>query len=98
MKSFSSVLVFLLFSHILQAQQFSGYPPSVKWKQINTDTARIIFLPGAEQEANRIATLVHKEAADTSFDLGKKLRKVNIVLHSKTTLANGYVALAPFRS
>jgi hypothetical protein len=98
MKSLTSVLVFILCGHILQAQQFSGYPSSVKWKQINTDTARIIFLPGAEEEANRIATLIHKEAADTSFELGKKLRKVNIVLHSKTTLANGYVALAPFRS
>lgn len=80
------------------AQQFGGFPPSTKWKQINTDTVRIIFTPGAEEQANRIATLIHKAALDTPFALGSRLKKVNILLQSHTTLANGYVALAPFRS
>ena len=35
---------FLLFSFsFAQAQQFGGEPSSVKWKQVNTDTVRIIF-------------------------------------------------------
>src|SRR5215216_3861470 len=80
------------------AQTFGGFPPSTRWKQINTDTARIIYTKGAEEQAKRVATLVHQQAADTSFSIGTKLRKVNIVLHSRTTQANGYVALGPFRS
>src|SRR5690349_8467970 len=42
----------------LAAQTFGGFPPSTKWKQINSDTVRIIFTPGAEEEANRISTLI----------------------------------------
>src|SRR5215203_2195938 len=79
------------------AQQFGGFPPSFSWKQINTDTARIIYTPGARAEAQRIATILHR-MADTSNQLGNELGKINVVLHSHTTLANGYVALAPFRS
>jgi hypothetical protein len=80
------------------AQHFGGFPPSTQWRQINTDTARIIYTRGAEQQAERIASLIHRQAADTAFAIGNRLRKVNIVLQSRTTLANGYVALAPFRS
>src|SRR5206468_11234885 len=80
------------------AQQFGGFPPYTHWKQINSDTARIIFTAGVEEQAERIATLIHKAAADTPFALGSQLRKINIILQSRTTLANGYVALAPFRS
>jgi hypothetical protein len=90
--------ILLILAHPAWTQQFGGFRPGTKWKQINTDTVRIIFTEGAEEQANRIATLVHKAAADTPFALGTQLRKVNIVLHSHTTLANGYVALAPFRS
>ena len=95
------VLLFLILgisSGLVQAQQFSGFPPSTKWKQINTDTARIIFESATEEQAQRISAIIHKMAAQTPNALGNTLRKVNIVLHKNTTLANGYVALAPFRS
>ena len=95
------VLLFLILgisSGLVQAQQFSGFPPSTKWKQINTDTARIIFESATEEQAQRISAIIHKMAAQTPNALGNSLRKVNIVLHKNTTLANGYVALAPFRS
>ena len=94
------LLVFVLnfFCTILIAQQFSGFPPSTKWKQINTDTARIIFESATEEQAQRISAIIHKMALQTPNGLGNHLQKVNIVLHKNTTLANGYVALAPFRS
>ena len=81
-----------------KAQNFGGFPPATKWKQINTDTARVIFSPAAQAQAARIAQLVHAMAADTPVAIGRPLRKINIVLHDKTTEANGYVALGPFRS
>ncbi len=80
------------------SQQFGAFPPSTRWRQLNSDTARVIFSPAAEAQARRIMSLVHRVAADTLLDLGGRMRKVNIVLHNRTTLANGYVALAPFRS
>ena len=80
------------------AQNFGGFPPSEHWQQINTDTARIIFSPAAQAQALRIAQLVHTAAADTPVTIGSGLKKINIVLHSHTTEANGYVALGPFRS
>ena len=91
-------ILLVLITQLVMAQQFGGFPPSIKWKQIDSDTARVILMPGAEREAARIASIVHRMAADTTHALGKKLRKINIVLQSRTTEANGYVALAPFRS
>jgi len=87
---------FLLFTS--HAQQFGGNPPSVKWKQINTDTARIIFPEGMDSTAQRVAAVVHYLAKNKPLKLGDKLYKVNIVLQTQTTIANGYVGLAPFRS
>jgi hypothetical protein len=92
------LLVFLSSVFFSRAQQFSGFPPSAKWKQINTDTARIIFESSSSSQAQRVATLIHKMAVQKPNAIGNELKKVNIVLHKNTTLANGYVALAPFRS
>ncbi|MEO8405158.1 MAG: hypothetical protein ABI480_11195 [Chitinophagaceae bacterium] len=88
----------LLFPLSLFAQRFGGTPPSVKWRQINTDSARIIFPQGLDSQAQRIATIVHYQAATVPVPLGHQLRKVNIVLQNQTTIANGYVSLGPFRS
>ncbi|MES2882709.1 MAG: hypothetical protein V4676_11210, partial [Bacteroidota bacterium] len=98
MKFWSLIIASFLVTGAVSAQQFGGFPPSTKWKQIDSDTARIIYTEGAAQQANRIATLIHKMAADTFLNLGSRLKKINVVLQNRTTLANGYVALAPFRS
>ncbi|HUR66728.1 MAG TPA: hypothetical protein VMZ03_10300 [Chitinophagaceae bacterium] len=82
----------------VNAQQFGGNPPSQKWQQINTDTARIIFPAGMDSSANRVASLVHYLAAQKPFSLGDQLKKVNIVLQNSTVISNGYVGLGPFRS
>ncbi len=95
---FFAVVIFLLHVFYSQAQTFGGFRPSTKWKEINTDTARIIFSPEAQWHARRIATIIHEAAQRNEFSLGNRVKKINTVLHSNTTLANGYVALAPFRS
>lgn len=88
----------LFFVGKLPAQQFSGFPPSLKWKQINTNTARIIFPSAIDSQAQRIAGIIHKIVTQQPNSLGNTVRKINILLHNNTTFANGYVALAPFRS
>ena len=67
------------------AQNFGGFPPSTNWRQLNSDTARIIFTEGAQAQTQRIATLVHKMAADTPFAIGNRLRKIDILLDARTT-------------
>lgn len=94
-------LLFLAFcfnSQKTYCQPFGGHPFSQRWKQINTDTVRIIFATGFEKQASRIARIEHALAANSSLSLGKKFRKINIVLQNRTMEANGYVGLAPFRS
>lgn len=80
------------------AQQFGGNPPALKWKQVNTDTARIIFPVGLDSQANRVASVIHYLAQQKPVSLGNQLKKINIVLQNQTIVANGYVGLGPFRS
>ena len=93
----------LLITVYLQAQQFGGNPPSLKWKQINTDSARVIFPAGLDSQASRVASIIHWLAAHPStglqsISLGDQLKKINIVLQNQSTISNAYVGLGPFRS
>ncbi len=96
--STSVIVLFMFFPILASAQRFGGTPPSVKWRQVNTDTVRIIYASGLDSQANRIANLVHHEAASQAFPIGSRLKKINIVLQNQTTIANGYVGLGPYRS
>ena len=92
-------LYFFLFSfHFSIAQSFGGNPSSIKWKQINTDTFRIIFPAGTELKAQRVAVISSKLQREQQQTIGDKIRKINIVLQEQTLQSNGYVGLAPFRS
>jgi hypothetical protein len=89
---------FLLLSTGVTAQVFGGNPPSLKWRQLNTDTARIIFPVGLDTAAEQVAAIVHRLARTTLPTIGHTQRKINIVLQNQTIIPNGYVSLAPFRS
>ncbi|MGZ8550302.1 MAG: TolB family protein [Chitinophagaceae bacterium] len=99
MRKSTFTFFFLLSWTGLFAQRFGGTPPSVKWQQISTDTARIIFPEGLDSQAQRVASLVHFQASQASpVSLGEQLKKIDIVLQNQTTVANGYVGLGPYRS
>lgn len=55
------LFVLLLFASFtcLHAQRFGGNPAPQKWKQINTDTVRVIFSAAQEKQAQTIAAIVH---------------------------------------
>lgn len=82
----------------LSAQQFGGNPPSLKWRQINTDTARVIFPAGLESQAQQVAAIVNTLSNTTVTTIGGRRQKINIVFENQTIIPNGYVSLAPFRS
>ncbi|HEX6846604.1 MAG TPA: hypothetical protein VF144_06480, partial [Chitinophagaceae bacterium] len=97
MQRLTTFTVLILLTSFLSAQEFGGNPPSIKWKQINTDTAKIIFPVGADSTAQRVASIVHFLAAKNNL-LGTRLDKINIVLQNQTTISNAYVGLGPYRS
>ena len=89
----------MLFAFVsVNGQEFGGTPSSVKWRQINTDTVRVIFPAGFDSLATRIASVTQDLQKNHSTTIGSNIRKVSIVLRPYTTISNGYVALGPFRS
>lgn len=93
-----SVFFSFFLSLCINGQEFGGNPPSLKWKQINTDSARVIFPAGLDSQAQRVANIVHYLAKQKPFYPGDNIYKINIVLQNQTTIANGYVGLGPYRS
>lgn len=94
------ILLFLcLFSYsLLFAQQFGGNRPSVNWQQLNTAAARVIFPPGLDSQAQRIAHLMKVLGDSTVRTIGGSQRKWNIVLQNQSTISNAYVRMAPLMS
>ncbi len=96
----SAAILFLstFFWHQSHAQEFGGNPPSIKWQEINTPRARIIFPKGLDSSAQRVANIINYMHRDIAPTIGFQQKKINIVLQNQTTISNGYVGLAPFRS
>ena len=88
----------MLIATISNAQQFGGNPPSIKWQQVNTPAARVIFSQGMDSSALRVANIIRRMNAAIQPTIGFKQKQVSIVLQNQTTVSNGYVGLAPFRS
>ncbi len=97
MKIWLLSLFFSLGNHVF-AQQFGGNPTTIHWKQINTDTARIIFPEELSDVAKRVASVVHDLQKNHTATIGNSFKKINIVLQNQTTVSNAYVGLGPFRS
>ncbi len=83
---------------VARSQEFGGNPPSIKWKQVNTPPARIIFPAGMDSAGVRVANIIQQMNGLIKPTIGLKQKQVSIVLQNQTTIANGYVGLAPFRS
>jgi hypothetical protein len=93
-----TTITLLLLPFFVLSQNFGGNPASLKWKQINTPKARVIFPVGLDSQANRIANVVQLMDSTTSATIGGSQRKFNIVLQNQTTVPNAYVRLAPVMS
>ncbi len=100
MKLCSKIVVLLLFSFQikLNAQRFGGNPPSLKWKQTTGKTSRVIFTPGFEDAAKRIAAITDVIASQKNGNLGKVSKPISIVIQPNPVVSNAYVGLAPWRS
>ncbi len=96
-----SVFLFISCSFLFlygSGQQFGGHPSSLKWQQIHTPQATIIFPKGLLREAGSVADVIRYTDSATAATIGHARKKINIVLQNQTTVSNGFVALAPWRS
>ncbi len=85
-----------LLSHFsLSAQNFGGNPSSVRWKQVNTDKARVIFPVGLDSQAKRVVRIMKLLSDTTASTIGGQQKKWNIILQNQLTIPNAYVRLAP---
>lgn len=96
--AFRACLFLLLLFPLSAMSQFGGIPASLKLRQVNTDTVRVIFPVGLDSQAKQVASIVHQIAAKDPAPLGERLKKVNIILQNQTTIPNGFVTLGPFYS
>lgn len=97
LSKFSFIFLFISVSYNVSAQEFGGNPPSLKWKQVNTDSVRIIFPDGLQEVAKKIAAITG-QMGFSQYSIGNRFRKINIVLQNQTTVSNAYVGLGPRRS
>src|SRR4051812_16870294 len=95
---FLLLTVALFINYITTAQEFGGNPAAIKWRQINTDTARVIFPEGLEDAGKRVSSIVHELERNHAQTIGSRLKKINIVLQNQNTVSNAYVSLGPYRS
>lgn len=104
MKLFSGfrIIVFLALLFLISSPGFTQFyitgqdPASIKWKQINTPSFKIIFPESYSKKALEYANHLElsKNAVNSVYD--SKLRKFKIVLHNQTTTSNAMVSPTPF--
>jgi len=97
-RRFSLLLLNICFFSNGFSQVFGGDPTSIRWKQINTNSSRVIFPRGLDSVATRITNVVSFIKTPTEKTIGDRSKKINIVLQNQTTVSNAYVGLGPFRS
>ncbi len=88
----------MMISLVSRAQRFGGNPPSMKWKQMESSTARVIYPDNRKKDAHRVLQVMAKMSQDSIGGLGNQTRKIPIVLQTLPLVSNGYVGLAPWRS
>ncbi len=95
----SLVLFVLLFSVRLSAQEvLENNPPSLRWSKLTTPNFRILFVPGFEQQAQRVANTLEWIRLPEAKTLGKPPRKFTVILQNQTSISNGFVSFLPRRS
>ncbi len=93
--NYKILFLFIFLPVICFSQNFGGNPASLKWRQINSSQARVIFPTGLDSQASRISKVISILDTATLQTIGQKHRKWNVVLLNQTTYSNAYVRLAP---
>lgn len=98
-KIFLPLVLLVLLCHNSNSQALGLQSPSVKWFQINSDTARVIFPSTIQPTGIEVSRLVHEMARNYSaLGYTKPPKKIDIILQNATDVTNGYVGFSPYLS
>ena len=94
------LLLFFIFLSFNQGTfaQLGPHPGTIKWQQINTKKVRVIFPKGFDKQGLRVANIANYMEQNKKQSIGELSEKINIVLHNRTIVPNGFVGVAPFKS
>ncbi len=77
---------------------FPQDPPDVNWHEINTAHYRIIFPQALDSDANTLANQLVYLYPKVGFNMGNHHPKIPLILSNRSTISNGYVTAAPYKS
>jgi hypothetical protein len=99
MKYSTCFILLVLTATCASAQEvLENNPPSLKWNQITTPNFRVLYIPGFEAQAQRMANTLEHIRMPESASLGKPPRRFTVILQNQSSIANGFVSLLPRRS
>lgn len=89
----------LLATFCLYGQEvLENNPPKLKWNKISTPNFRVLYIPGFETQALRMANTFEHIRLPVSASLGKPPRKFTLILQNQSSISNAFVSLLPRRS
>ncbi len=91
------IITLLCFQTFGQYYSSGSDPSRLRWRQIKTPTARLVFEKNFEKEALRLAAFIDSVAPLVSADLNHSPARINILIHNHTGYSNGFVTWAPRR-
>lgn len=98
MRAATIAVLLLLAGNTGWSQVFGGNSPSTRWQRLKQSSFSVVFPRGHVADAARVSTIIGRINQQNDSSSGTKRRFLHIVLQRETTVSNGYVALAPFRS
>ena len=94
-------LLFLFFISFFGKAQFYSNgqnASSVNWRQIKTKYFQIIFPEDFKGKAQELANIISYANKQSREHLSSEPKRISIIIQNNTTVDNGFVTLAPWRS
>lgn len=94
-------LIFLSFISLIGNAQFYSNgqnASSVNWRQIKTKDFQIIFPEDFLSKAQELANIISYANKQSRLHLNSNPKRISIIIQNNTTVDNGFVTLAPWRT
>ncbi len=95
---FDILLVLQIISLSVFAQNIGGFPSGVKWYSVENKHVKVIYPDSLKESAQRIANIIEHINQNNLYSVGKKSKKLDLVLQTGQVISNGFVSLAPYKS
>lgn len=96
------LILFIVYASIaksqVNSQGFGAHPNGQNWHILKSPAIRVIYPEGMESRSQRIANIINHISDSFTRSVGSKRYAFDLVLQNRTTIPNGFVALAPARS